>query len=166
MLSTAAPLSAQPTSGSGNQADVSHWNSTCWPRSTATSPPLILTVPLSEEHTETQRWVWHKILTHIRSDTKTSTKLLPSVLTYFLTYLFTHCTYLQYTIYCCRLWHLSQEDIVKTLQLFPFIHNQFCLRSFSIAFVSYLYFLHTYNFPFMFPDCCLLMKRAMCLLQS
>ena len=48
LLFTAAPLRVQLMVGAGNQADVTHRNSTCWSWSAVTFPPTMLTVPLSD----------------------------------------------------------------------------------------------------------------------
>lgn len=65
LLSTSPPLTTQLTVGSGCQAVMSHWNSTCCSFSTVTFPSLMLTAPLSEKYKETQEAVWHKIWTRI-----------------------------------------------------------------------------------------------------
>lgn len=65
LLFTASPLRVQPTVGMGNQADVTHWNSTCWSCNTVTLPPMMLTVPLSEKYRQRQRRVLRRILTQL-----------------------------------------------------------------------------------------------------
>lgn len=57
LLFTAWPFCVHVTVDIGNQADVTHWNSTCWPCcTTVTFCPLTLTVPLSEKQRQGQGW--------------------------------------------------------------------------------------------------------------
>lgn len=57
LLLKATPLSLQLTVGSGYQANVIHWNSTCWSCLTDRFAPVMLTVPLSDIERERQRRV-------------------------------------------------------------------------------------------------------------
>lgn len=54
LLFTASSFRVQLTVGLGNQADVTHWNSTCWSCTAVMLPSRMVTVPLSEKYRQRQ----------------------------------------------------------------------------------------------------------------